>query len=267
MSLPNNHTYQDRIEAYLLEEMSPDEKLTFEQEMQTDPSLERDVEAMREMHAEIASWEQDAFLEQLNQIREELDANADTSGTDASSQESDSGNEAETSMGDSPPRKGLPRWYFAVAAAILLLIVPLYFILRPSPSLFEQYFDPYQDRYTSRASADEEIKQAFSDYNKGQYEESLVHFENYLKVSPSDSQAVFYNGVAHLAAGQPEKAIDQLSTLQQPDFLFFIQAKWYLALAYLQANQTETAKTILESLANSDNSFQQKAGELLEELD
>lgn len=257
MSLLDDTHTTDRIEAYLLGELSPAEREAFELEMKDNPELLDAVEEMKALQEELVALEREQFVDQLNQIRTELE--------EGEVQQTDQDTSSPT---DPPPSvRKMPRWYFAAAAGLLLLIIPMYLLLKPSDSLFEQYFTPYEDLYSNRGSAEEEIKLALKDYNDGQFKTSLPHFDAYLEQVPSDSEAVFYAGIAHLGAGQSQEASQLLETVTANGFLYQIQAKWYLALSYLESDMSDQAKTILKELANSTNSYQNKAAELLKKLE
>ncbi len=281
-------TRQDRIEAYLLGELPEKERKAFEEEMNRDEALNRAVVEMKELQADLMALEKDEFMGRLNAIREELESNPSEplgkeDPTGASPEKE--GAPKEDSAGASPEKEGapkedskvaspekegkvraFPRWYLAAAAVILLLIVPFYFILRPNPTLMEQYFEPYENLYSSRGSSDAEIRQALAQYDKGEFKESIVHFDAYLEAVPSDSEAVFYAGIAHLAAGETGDAIALLGSVQTEGFIYRQRARWYLALSYIQAGNTAAAESLLEELSGLETDLGEKAIELLKEI-
>lgn len=276
MSLPDD-TYHDQIESYLIGEMAEKERKTFEGRMAQDEALQKAVAEMKDLQADMAALEKENFLAQLESIRMELEAEDSEEGSEAE-KTLEIKNEEEESKDDLEVEsegkvRSFPRWYFAAAAVILLLIVPFYFILKPSPSLFEQNFEAYPDPYSSRGRITDELREAGVDYRDGKYAESIVHFDTHLEAFPLDSEAVFFSGVAHLAAGESEEAISFLAPLQVTGFLYSSPAQWYLALAYLQADQTDKAKPVLEAISKrkdtlrNKNSYREKASELLKELE
>ena len=261
MSALDNNRNVDRIEAYLLGELPVGEVEQFEAEMETDGELKNAVEQMRELQVDLTAWEADQFRTQMEEIRQELEENEEETVGNPPPTEKEGPNETK------PPRKGIPRWYFAVAAGLLLLIIPIYLFLGPSSNtILDRYFEPYEELYTGRGSADEEIKAALADYKAGEFEASLPHFDTYLETAPQDSQATFYSGVAHLAAGEAEEAIPLFRSIMNDEFLFYIPAKWYLALAYIEADKQDDARAILRNLADTDNSYSEKASNLWIEL-
>lgn len=264
-------TYHDRIEAYLLGELSEEARTAFEAELARNDDLKNALEEMKELQADMIVLERDNFLDRLNEIKGELEDTANSAATSEDTFEGEAENEESREFSGEERPKGkvrrFPRWYVAAAAAILLLIVPLYLVLRPPATLVDQYFAPYENLYSNRGSSDAEIKQALADYDDGNFTESITHFDAYLEIEPLDSEAIFYSGIAHLAIGKSEKAIELLSSVDSEGFIYSLRAKWYLSLAYLQKDQKAEARTILEGVKSSKGELGQKASELIDELD
>jgi hypothetical protein len=77
----------------------------------------------------------------------------------------------------------------------------------------------------------------------------------------------FYLAVSILASGQP--ASGAISLLRHDCFLtgnFREQANWYLSLAYIHANRTDSAKIYLKNLDSPASAYQTQARSLLNAL-
>lgn len=255
MDTPDD-TQLDRIEAYLLGELPVPERQQLEEEMDADPDLKTQMDAARTLKAELAALEQEEFMGNLRTVQAELNTAPDLE--DDSPQEE----EEKTRIFRSP------KWYLGLAAVILLLVVPLYFVMRPPlhQRMFNDYFEAYPNVVTTRGDEEASKQQAMEAYEAGEFANSIPQFEAYLKVVPLDSEMVFFSGVAHLANNQAEEAIGLFSSVENKNFLFFIQVEWYLSLAYIKADRLTSARPLLESLTTYPNSYRDKAKELLASL-
>ena len=156
----------------------------------------------------------------------------------------------------------------SVAAIALLLFSYIIFTNAESePSeLFADNFEPYrnvvQPVVRGQDSETTESK-AFAAYEREDFKEAASLFESI----PSDDKSDYiylYMGNSYLAIDEPEKAISVLNS--SPVDSLSGQFKWYLALAYLQAENAASAKTILEELAASQAFRHEAAAEILEKI-
>ncbi len=166
------------------------------------------------------------------------------------------------------------RTWHKVAASIVLLLIPAYFLLR-SPSdeaLFHTYFEAPRSTYfqTTRsvdATVDDDLSQAFAHYERGEWDVLLEALPQLQDQYPEKQDLTFYEGVAALAAGHTDDAIRLLRqctnvTYQGVDR----QAPWFLALAYLRRGDRAEAISWLEKTAELDSPRRDDASELLERL-
>ena len=111
------------------------------------------------------------------------------------------------------------------------------------------------------------MSEALEAYQTGDYPRAIRLFEELLEAEGPTEPLLFYLGVAFLAEKQPEKAVAQLEKLQNtlPE-MFVTQTQWYLALGYLELKSLDLARVPLQSLANQENAYQNKARDLLKKL-
>lgn len=183
-----------------------------------------------------------------------------------------------TAMGKTtePEKKGSTVFLYRIAAAVALLLIATYFFLptqNSSVDLFAANFEhlPSAIANTSLERGEHnpaDLKsQAFLAYEQENYDQAIPKFESYLSTT-SDLESQFYFGVALLGNGQSSEAITQLQAVKNnpPKPVYTDYANWYLALAHLQADETKTAKTILELLSENSGDFQNQAKNLLDSL-
>jgi tetratricopeptide (TPR) repeat protein len=165
----------------------------------------------------------------------------------------------------------------AVIFGVLILAVPSYYFyhqnnLNQSERLFAENFSPYMNITTQRGLDEnkENIleKAAMYYYNNKEFEKAIINFEEILKTKNKfDPTILFYYGITCLAANQNEKSIGIFSKLAtDKNYLLWEQSQWYLALAYVKANNLNKARETLNLIAKENGQFSIKAINLLYEL-
>jgi len=197
--------------------------------------------------------------------------------------ESNSFDQPEVDTGDaheeSKPKVIL--WYnqpvFRAIAASVVLLVVVWVAFGPmkkvnNQELVAEYFDPYDNANSptrGEGVASKDIAaEAFTAYDLGDYRSSIPLFEEALENEDDVLMNTFYIGNAYLATGDGKKAISSFSTMVETGKGLAGVAKWYLALAYLQADSTEKAISTLKDVReNGEVFYAKKAGNLLNALE
>lgn len=164
----------------------------------------------------------------------------------------------------------IPRWAYAAAAALLLLLVawPIYQNLNPSTpayadnkALFEQHFrlPPAPEVRDAQIAAWRNAYQK-KDYSGAVAElEKLLSDPNYTR----RSEASLFLGLSHLAAGQGQKALGAFQKVS-PDSFDWEDAQWYSALAYIIIDDVVHAKQTLGDIAGkTGHPHQREAQDML----
>ena len=159
------------------------------------------------------------------------------------------------------------RFYWAAAAAVLLLI-PVYLWLKANPAnerLFAAYFVPYE-QHTSQPAAPDPLNHALQQYREKNYAQALPILEQIIDGGSVSDSALFYKANVNMKLGQPQEAIDGLQKIPARSG-FHEEAQWYLALAYLQANEPQKTKEIVSEISRKPaHPYQKKAAELARKL-
>jgi len=161
------------------------------------------------------------------------------------------------------------RWS-GMAAAILLLIVayPLYDYLNRSGDLYGQYFNTYPNALMPTTRAPEQsssnLEKAFYYYDRGMHQEAHTIFEAYL-AQQADEDVAFYYAVSLMYLGKLPKATKVLEGIVdspgQSDYQ--LEAKWYLALCYIQAKKHGAALALLRELDKANIKFKREETDAL----
>jgi tetratricopeptide (TPR) repeat protein len=165
---------------------------------------------------------------------------------------------------------------FKIAASLLLLLSVSLVIYRfsnqqPDTRLaFETNFSPYPNEFyiTKRGDpiSDSDKAKAFQYYDAKEYKEALIYFER-IPANEKDGMIDFYSANTYLASGDSEKAAEIFEVLINKHQIIFIdQSKWYLGLAYLKSKKIDKAKKVFHDLAQGNNAYNERATEILEEI-
>lgn len=212
----------ERIEAYIRDRMDADTRVAFEKEMRSDESLNREVMLQRRL---MASVEVFAF------------------------NENEAGKQPATAI---PVRRIGPRLSYVAAAAAVVLIVLLIWFNRTSKPSIESL---YADHFTADAglpvvmsSVDENY--AFYDgmvsYKEGDYSGAISRWR---EIDNTSDTLSYYIGVAYLNSNNAAASIEYLSPVAENGGSAWQQkAIWYLALAHLKENNTTAAIDLLNRL-------------------
>lgn len=187
-------------------------------------------------------------------------------------------NQAATTLtGTLNPKPNKMRTWWAAAASIALLIgVALLMPAQPTRKAtanLQQKTDSYikkraaapQTRMGSGSGlpADQIWEVAKNAYTEGNFDKVIAEIEKIGEdISPEQR---YYLAQAYLAKENFPKAIENLSKVAKEEGMWTVEARWYLALAYIKNNQSDLAKPILETFVTK-NWRNQQAKELLEDM-
>jgi tetratricopeptide (TPR) repeat protein len=170
---------------------------------------------------------------------------------------------------------GSSQYLFWKIAAIVMVVavsaVILFQLEQPtSPhDLFTEHFEPYPNEFVSAKRGDDIaadlLVQSFQAYDNGNYSAAIDGF-NKLLAEEEDIMVLFYLGSAQLAQNQTQAAIATFERFLEISTDSVADAKWYLALSYLNVGRIEAAKMLLEEL-RKDGVYGKDAYRILRELD
>jgi len=223
------------IKRYIQGQLSPEEKSAFEQQLTIDADLKREVERARLMIKGIAFSERDRLKTMLEQ--------------------------------EKPSR---PRYWYAVAAVIPLLIISFFLVNRPAdPSaIYQEFYEPYgvyefgQSRGTAETKDLERI--AFEFYEEGEYEVALEKIKELQKEKPTIGYNL-YVGICLLEMERLDEALDALREIQDSSKYYEI-SQWYQALAFIKQEKFDQARELLDLLSKGKNGLAIKSKAILDQL-
>lgn len=176
-----------------------------------------------------------------------------------------------------PPSAGKTygwKTWLGIASLALLLGSAAYFTARETGFLLSKTQELSRSRLqalenvlflSNEGQNETSLREGMRQYDAGNYKQAAKQLQTYLNARPDDAARV-YLGVARLMDHQPEKAIQALQfPANSPEPPIREAALWYLALAYLEAGNTNKAEATLRLLP-PDGLYGLQAAELLQNL-
>lgn len=158
-------------------------------------------------------------------------------------------------------------YVFGIAAAILLLVVSIYFYPIDKASnakLLENYFEPYPSLMKVRGGEDV-MSKALDSYSEEKYDLAIPLFYEVIRNSEKPEKANLYMAVSYMAIKDFENAKRILKSIPETS-LYSEQLNWYLALAYIASDDIKEATIYLQRISSTEYKYS-KAKELLKVLD
>jgi TolA-binding protein len=247
----------DHIERFLSGAMSQDEMAEFEKRKSADKELEKDILLYQQANELIRAGARKRMKQHLDDLGRKEFANT----------------MVETYM----RYNLLKKYWYAIAASILLLIGLSYFAYqtmqsnRSIPTLaqvFDAYYEvPKTDLIISRGNNAEETlsfawNSALRKYDEGSYADAVKDFKAALSDSgfAYKSAANFYLGNCYLQMNIPDSAVSCFG-LVSPASSLSQDAGWYLGLSYLKAGNKQKAAEVFENITNSKKHFKKEQAE------
>ena len=216
-----DHSPFARIEDYLFNRMSEEDKAEFEREMARDEELRNEVEATREvLRAERLKARTEEKERLLSMIRSE-DARAHK-------------------------RTRLLAFSLMGAAAA---VIALLFILNQQGSYLNQYFSPRPELNSMAPTAPDLLKQGMNAYKNGEFADCITSFAQIPDTSSEYNTALIYSANAHLKLGEVDQAQAQLLRLEaMDDTQYADDRRWLLGLIFLDRGEEDRGKSYLQDL-------------------
>jgi hypothetical protein len=255
-----------KIEAFLNDQLGASERLAFEEEIQNNPELAKEVELMTDIHAGIKTFGKNQTKNIIANVAQAYHAEQvnDTSEAPSLKEEAE---EVDHSI-------NWGRWalYIALLAAVA---IASFFIMfneptpKTAPELYAAYFEPYIPPSGQRSGEliGYDLKGMANKYRAEKYDELISQINNipsekttnYMRILLAQS----YMGKGTYVLAKP--IFEEIIFTKDP--YFADHAKWFLALNHLKLREQDSAKSILEDLTKDKGAdHYEEAVELLREL-
>lgn len=167
-------------------------------------------------------------------------------------------------------RMPLRNWLPYAAAACLVLVVAVYFLIqKPEPArLAANYLhDTYGHLSLTMDASRDSMQLGMAAYNGRQYAEALSYFEGLVSGHPDNSNAKKFAGLSYLQLKEYDKALEQFKSLAAMQGLFSNEGDFLEAVTLLLRNapgDKEQAKMLLQKVVNENEDGSDKAKEWLD---
>ena len=239
------------IERYNAGEMSETEKQWFQRELEGNEKLRNEVSLRQRTDAILKNQDILSLRQKLNKIENQR-------------------KEAKQPVKDS--RKTAYIKYAAVLTG-LIVIGSLIFIPGKnlsSETIMKRYYKAYEpptSQRSAQSATDADFTLALEFYNTHDYEKAEILFSKVLDSKPNDMQTVLLKGVANFEEKKyPEAKQSFGKVIDNKNNLYIDQAQWYLALCYLNTNETDKAKQLLKSIAKEEGIYKNDAKKIIRGL-
>lgn len=242
-----------------------------------------EVETEVELQKKIAKAEVEMVLSGIDDITEvwvrNFEQRKPTIGNDVAAQriveyvrKSDPFNESDIQM------PGLRRFLtrkivFRMAAAVLVLSMLLFKTLAPSNSgisVYERYYEPLDaNSFRIRGNSREvtgKLQEGVDYYLSKDYTNAELAFNELRKMNENLQEVLLFSGLNQMGQGNFPAAITLLSDLLSTEDQFVPEAQWYLGLCYIKTGEILKARSLMETLSETEGIYKKKAQVILKSL-
>lgn len=160
-----------------------------------------------------------------------------------------------------------------VAAVILVVLWPPWkgLNIKTTDELYQEFYSPYQFATDYRDDANHSVNlfsKAVRAYRDGDLSKAELLSDSLTAIDQANPDNLLLNGLVKMAARKYSSAIDKLNAVIPKGGSYEINARWYLALAFLKEGQISASRTELRFLQESGNSFfKNKVTKLLRKME
>jgi tetratricopeptide (TPR) repeat protein len=162
---------------------------------------------------------------------------------------------------------------YAAVLAALVLIGAITLLPRKNPgteeliSKYYKVYEPPTSQRSAQSATDADFTLALEFYNTHDYDKAAIFFNKVLENKPTDMQTILLKGVSNFEEKKyPEAKLSFVSVIDNKDNLYVDQAQWYLALCYLQTNETEKAKKLFKIIGDENGIYKNDAHKIFKGL-
>ncbi len=235
----------EKIEAYINNTLSQEERSVFEKEMEQNPELQTEVDKHKKLHEVLSDTDTLAFKEKLVKISDEIKAE-----------------------GTSSRSWFLQHWKMAATIAVILGIGSILWFnanrTHQNQELYAAYYEPFPIEDTTRGESTNDFADALIHYAQGEYDRVISTLEELVHV-PDQEQLSLYLGNSYMNTGEEQKAIDIFKNIDGSS-KYHENAQWYLALTYLKIGDTKKLKPLLTTIINYNGVYKENATHLQKAL-
>lgn len=239
------------FENYLNNEMSLDEKTTFENQLQSDDDLKKQFE----LYKETTQFLEVKFSKDSIDFKDNLKSISESHFTE------------KALINDTikaPKVISLQSKWFAIAAMLVVFIGVWFMNSGENPSYLD-YNQHENANFVERGAVIQDLKAAQDAFNSKKYAAAVLLFEKVL-VENKTPEVELYYGISLLETNKTTESEVVFKELKNGKSVYSQKAVWYLALAKLKLKEFNSCKDYLKEITKDSEDYE-KAQELLKDLD
>ena len=257
--MDTNKGIEEKLDQYLLGQMSEAERTDFTKALDKDPDLVAQFALHQQIVDGVKTYARQDFRKKLKNFQKEWNKKQAVKAP-----------VVETPAKVKPLYRRVTTWAAAAAALILLLSVAFWLNQAPlsSGDLYAAYYEPYPSLFSNRNVTEGDLPLANEYYQNKDYEKALGIFDQLLVEQPNDAKLLLIAGICQLENDQAAAALTYFQKIIDKEDLYLMdQATWYAALSHLKQDQKTKAKALLKQLeAKPKADRKNEAIELLNEM-
>ncbi len=161
--------------------------------------------------------------------------------------------------------------WLAVAAVFALCAAAAWLYSNKESNLYADFYQPYDKNLLATRAAstteNEALTKGLDAYQVGNFEESLLLFEEAKLKDPENSNIALYAGMASLETGAYDKSTEWLAEARINQPSAYGTATWYLAMAHLAKKDFPACRNMLKQLTPDDSPYYEQAQALFNKLE
>ena len=160
-----------------------------------------------------------------------------------------------------------------LAAAVFVLSMLLIESLTPSysgDSVFQRFYEPLEANSFSLRGYSQDANKKLQDgvdyYLSKNYEKAEIAFNELQKMNTNLPEMLLFSGLNQMGLGNIPAAITLFSDLLSSEDQFVPEAQWYLGLCYLKTGDNLKARSLMETMSETEGIYKKKAQLILKNL-
>jgi tetratricopeptide (TPR) repeat protein len=160
-----------------------------------------------------------------------------------------------------------------VAAAVFVLSLLLFKSLTPSltgDAVYKRYYSPMEaNSYSLRGNSQDagtKFQEGIDYYLQKDYAKADLAFNDLRLKNENAPEILLYAGLNKMGQGHFASAIKLFSDLLSTGDQFVPEAQWYLGLCYIKTGENLKARSLMESLSETEGIYMKKAQVILKNL-
>ncbi|MGJ8666308.1 MAG: tetratricopeptide repeat protein [Patiriisocius sp.] len=250
-------TPQELAAKYFDTTISPSEMVLLNEMIENDEDFKAEFELEKDLKKALISKKKDS----LKSVFKEIEMKSNDNKTSYISEEI------------SNKKRPFNLKYLIAALAVIAIGTTLFFTMSSNSlsneEIFAKNFEPYRNIIAPVTRSDDDKtpeELAFALYEQGNFAQATKDF-NTLFLATEKPYYLFYQANAMLKEGDTESAIAIFKEHQEFHDNFYEKSRWYLALAYLNDDNTEDALPILKELVDKKGFEWKRAKVIIKNID